>query len=343
MNERCERALETLRGLLGTDSELVPTCGPPAAALETALAGCVGREETLLVAVNGFAGRRIVELAAARGIQVRTVTAPETKAWDPAEVLAALDHHSGVSAVAAVHHEAAVGMVNPVGELCLAARERGLLTIVDATASFGACELGVDAAGIDVCVTSLDGLAPPWGIAPIAVSEAAWERALALGAAEATGGLLGWRWLRERGACWEPERAPLAPAALAAMGEALDELGEDGLRARLEAAAAAARTVRQGLRGLGFEPLVDDEVAAPGLTAAATPSGTAPADLLAALHRDGLDCVRPALEVFAARAVRVDHVGASAEPAAVERLLKAVSEHLRSGSAIVARGSGDVV
>lgn len=327
-----ERTLELLRGLLRTKADVVPFLGPAGAAVEAALASCLAPGDVLLVPVNGPDGRRLVQLAGAHGIEVRTITAPETRPWEVADVAAALARHPRASAIAAVHHEAAVGLVNPLAQLGALARERGLLLLADAASSAGGAELDVDGWGIDVCVTAADAcLGGPAGIAPVSVGARAWERIV-----ERRGrrpgrylDLATWRWARAQWGAWSPDpEATAPPSGLTALGNALERLHARGLDAELARNADAAVALRRGLRALGLEPLVADEAASPAVTAVALPDGVDPVDLRAAAwHGDGVR-LAPAREVFAARAVRVFHWGEAAEPSAVHRVLDALHAHL---------------
>jgi aspartate aminotransferase-like enzyme len=86
-----------------------------------------------------------------------------------------LDEHPDISVLSLVHAESATGILNPLEDIVRLARERGVLTVVDAVASIGGHALNVNADGIDIVVIGPQkALAGPTGVSAISVSDRAW-------------------------------------------------------------------------------------------------------------------------------------------------------------------------
>jgi aspartate aminotransferase-like enzyme len=230
-----------------------------------------------------------------------------------------------------VHHETDLGLINPIGEICGLARERGVLTVVDAVSSLGGVAIEMDDWGIDVCVTVANKcLGGPVGVAPVAVGGRGWE-AVDDGRPKAAGWYLNlstWRRYLETLGDWHPHPATMPTSAIAALGVALDEILEAGLEAHLARQAAAAGRTRDGLRELGFEMLVADGWASPVTTAAWLPPGMDAADYQRWLGERHRLLVGGGLGELAGRLLRVSHMGAASDPAVVDTFLRATADYL---------------
>jgi cysteine desulfurase/selenocysteine lyase len=98
-----------------------------------------------------------------RQTTVRFVDCPSHRPLDPDVVRRALDHHR--PKVLAVHHASNVtGIVQPVAALSALARERGVLTVVDAAQSAPHLALDVDRLGADFLAFSAHKLLGPKGV-----------------------------------------------------------------------------------------------------------------------------------------------------------------------------------
>src|SRR5262249_6800299 len=154
-------------------------------------------------------------------------------------------------AFAVVHHETSLGLLNPVAELCPAARRLGLLTVVDAVASLGGVPLEMDAWAIDLCAgVGNKGVGAPVGVAPIAVGRRGWG-AGADGRRKRAGWYLNlatWRRYHEMWGTWHPSPTTMPTNALVALDTALEEVMARGLEAHHARLAQAAGRVREGLR-----------------------------------------------------------------------------------------------
>ena len=165
-----------LRVMYGTEPEAFTALlgGSGSLGMEAGFANLVEPGDTVLVCANGSFGRRMAEMAARYGANVRLVTAPLGEAIQPEAVAAQLD---GVRMVALVHGETSTGVLNPVEEIAEVVRDSGSLFSVDTVATAGMRPFGMAALAVDYAYTgSQKCLSAPPGLAPIAVSERAFSR-----------------------------------------------------------------------------------------------------------------------------------------------------------------------
>ena len=321
----------SLRKVFKTDGDVLLLFAPGTAAIETCFASTLSRGDEVIVAANGLFGDRMVDVAAAIGLQVHLVSVDGYTVVEPEALEEVLRRHPRARAFGVVHHETSLGLANPVRELCQVAAERGLLTVVDAVSSLGGMDLEVDEWGIDLCVGVANKcLGGPIGIAPLAVSERAWA-AVDDGRPKAAGWYLNlhtWRRFGDMWASWHPHPTTMPTGTLEGLAHAVEVVLSTGLEAHKARQAAAAARVREGLRELEFEMLVPDEYASPVCTAVRARPGMDVEDYLHWLrHEHGLR-LGGGIGKLTGQIFRVGHMGRAAEPDVVDAYLKATAEYL---------------
>lgn len=303
---------DRLAALLGTRNDVVLVQAEAVVALEAA-ATSLGRPG--LVALNvvtslygawfgGWlrrAGATVVDLPAAPG---RPVTAKD--------VAGALDATPGIGLLSLVHAESATGILNPLAEIMALAKAQGILTVVDAVASFGGHPVPVDTLGIDVAVVgpqkTLGGQA---GCSAVSISPRAWDAMHAPGEAPS---ILSLGDLRATGRGALPGTP--SPIEFHALAATLDRVEAEGLDALIARHAAAARAMRAGVAALGIPLWVPAEAASNLVTAGPVPEGHSAADLVRALP-PGNSLIAPGVGPAGDRLVRLNHTGPRACPAVV--------------------------
>jgi 2-aminoethylphosphonate-pyruvate transaminase len=229
--------------------------GSGTAAVEATVCSAVPRDRALLVVDNGVYGDRLVRIARAHGIPVETLTYDFTTPVPPADVTAALRARPEISHVAVVHHETTTGLLNPVAEVARAAAALDRRLIVDAMSSLFGEALDCRQAGIDFVTASankcLQGVP---GISFVLARRSALER-LAGQPPRSVYLDLHNHWVTQ-----ERDNTPFTPAVqvLHAMREALVELEEEGVPARIARYAESCRVLREGMARLGFDILVPE-------------------------------------------------------------------------------------
>ena len=107
-----------------------------------------------LIAANGFFAARLVEQAARNGIAHRVLERPADRPLDPGDIDGALAASPELRWLYVVSHETRAGLKNPLTEIGAAARRRGVAVAADVVSSAFAYPIDVEAAGLDLAVTS---------------------------------------------------------------------------------------------------------------------------------------------------------------------------------------------
>ena len=145
--ELMEEVQELLRYAWQTDNRLtIPMSGTGSAAMEATLANTVEPGDKVLVAVMGYFGLRLVDMAGRYRAEVATIERPWGEAFTLAEIEAALAAHQP-AILAMVHAETSTGVCQPmegIGELC---RRHDCLLLLDTVTSLGAVPVFLDALG----------------------------------------------------------------------------------------------------------------------------------------------------------------------------------------------------
>ncbi|MGZ4178373.1 MAG: pyridoxal-phosphate-dependent aminotransferase family protein [Solirubrobacteraceae bacterium] len=241
--------------------------------MECGLAHLLEPGDTAIVGVNGFFGRRIVEIVNRLGANVVEVPADWGDHVPNDQLLAKLDEHPDARLVCVVHAETSTGVRHPLAELGAALRDRDVLLMADCVTSLGGIELRFDDWGIDFAYScSQKCVGAPPGLSPVAVS----DRALARIAARSHPvpysidlSLLKKYWV-DRPLTYHHTTPVLQ---IYALHEALREVAIEGLDARWARHMDAGRYLQDEVRSRGLELLAEPEFQLPQLTAVRVPDG----------------------------------------------------------------------
>src|ERR1700760_357574 len=241
--------------------------------MEAGLAHLLEPGEVAIVGVNGFFGRRVVEIARRLGAEVVQVDADWGQHVPNDRLLEALDAHPGARLVCVVHAETSTGVQHPLAELGAALRDRDVLLMADCVTALGGIEVDVDGWGIDYaysCTQKCIG-APP-GMSPVAVSDRALERIAARTHPVSYSfdfQLLHDYWIK-RPLVYH-HTAPILH--IYALHEALREVAVEGLEARWDRHLDAGRYLQEQIHARGLELLAEPDHQLPQLTAVRVPDG----------------------------------------------------------------------
>jgi aspartate aminotransferase-like enzyme len=173
-----KRTSEQLRWLHQTSGDVLALCGSGTAAMEAGIVNVLSRGDRVLCGDNGKFGERWVKLAKAYGLDVQVIRAEWGQPLDPEAFRAALeaDTARAIRAVILTHSETSTGVINDLETIAGHVRAHGTaLTIADCVTSLGACDVPMDAWGLDVVGSgSQKGYMMPPGLAFVAMSERAW-------------------------------------------------------------------------------------------------------------------------------------------------------------------------
>jgi len=261
---------ELFADLFQTRNDILLLSGSGTSGMEAAVGNLIGRDETIVTIVNGKFGERFRDIGERYG---RTV--PVESLWgyplDLDAAAAALEN--GADAIAMVHNETSVGMLNPAEEVGKLARKHDALFIMDGITSIGGTEVLVDRWGVDIAILgSQKCIGAPPGLAAVSVSERAFEKM------EDVQNPPYYLDLKEHRKSAKKGQTPYTPSIplFYAVQEALRIAHEEGLTARMKRHAAGAAAVRAAADAMGIEmfPQLDEKSRySDTVTAMKVPSG----------------------------------------------------------------------
>ncbi len=302
------------------DSVPLVLAGSGTTAVEAMLQSFVPRNGQVLVLVNGVYGERMVAMLAAQGKRARVLASD----WGQELPLHTIKQNlSDIDAIAIVHHETTTGRLNPLTAVAELAAETQIPLLVDAVSSFGAEALpqvpglmAAFAATANKCLHGVPGasfvladprlLKRPSGASSLVLDLCRYQ--------DASLGL----------------PVPFTPAvhALYALEEALQEFQEQGgLEGRYRLYQARSQLIREGLRTLGFQPLLADQDSSICLSAFLLPSGISYQALHDDVKKHGF-IVYAGQGGLAGEILRVAFLG-DLPLEALQRFLSHVQSHLR--------------
>ncbi|HTU96001.1 MAG TPA: aminotransferase class V-fold PLP-dependent enzyme [Solirubrobacteraceae bacterium] len=241
--------------------------------MECGLAHLLEPGDTAIIGVNGFFGRRIVEIAGRLGANVVKVEADWGEHVSNDALLEALEQHRDARLMCVVHAETSTGVRHPLAELGAALRGHDVLLMADCVTSLGGIELRFDDWGLDFAYScSQKCVGAPPGMSPVAVSDRALGRIAARThplpyAIDLT--LLQKYWV-QRPLAYHHTTPVLGVYAL---HEALREVALEGLDARWARHEDAGRFLQDEVRSRGLELLAEPDYQLPQLTAVRVPEG----------------------------------------------------------------------
>jgi alanine-glyoxylate transaminase/serine-glyoxylate transaminase/serine-pyruvate transaminase len=265
---------QLLRFVFQTENELtVPVSGTGSAGMEAALCNFIEPGDNVLVAVLGYFGERMVEMAGRYGAQVDRIDRPWGEAFDPDEIKAALSQKK-YKLLALVHAETSTGILqHGIAEIATAAHDNGALVVMDTVTSLGGMPVEIDAWGVDVAFSGTQkSMSAPPGLAPLTISPRAREvlrnRSVPVGNWYLDLSLLENYWGSER---TYHHTAPIN--ANYALREALRMVAEEGLEERFARHRTNAEALWAGLEDLDISLFVPEENRLTTLTTAVIPPG----------------------------------------------------------------------
>jgi len=261
INSRVQKELVTIAG--GNDEEhvCVPVQGSGTFAIEATLGTLVPDNGKLLVLVNGAYGTRMLKIAEYARREHVDLSTPEDTPPSPEAVDAVLKADADITHVAVVHCETTSGILNPIQEIAQVVRGHDRRLIVDAMSSFGAIPVSVTQLDCDALVASsnkcLQGV-PGVGYAIMKKS--------ALAQCEGNAHALSLDLYDQHRAMAANGQWRFTPPThvLASFDQAIREHGEEGgVEGRHKRYSENCHVLIRGMRKLGFEPLLPDELQAP--------------------------------------------------------------------------------
>jgi len=318
-----------LRYLFKTNNEMtLPISGTGSAGMEAALCNFIEPGDSVLIAVNGFFGERLAEIASRYGAQVDRLERPWGQIFTPAEVDRALGKKR-YKLLAMIHGETSTGTMQiQVDEIAATAHRHGALLVLDTVASLGGVPVDVDGWDVDICYSgSQKCLSAPPGLAPITVS----QRAVDVLHARKTP-VANW-YLDLTGIIryWgdQPAYHHTGPANMIfALREALRLVVEETIDAQTARHRANAEVLWVGLEELGLPPLVPLDYRLASLTTPQIPDDIDEAGIRAHLLHDLNIEIAGGFGPLAGKIWRIGLMGFSSRAEHITLLLAALQKAL---------------
>ncbi len=235
-------------------------------AVEATIGSVVPPQGKLLVVDNGAYGARITKIADYLKIAAHVIRQSEIEAADLNRMEEVLNTDPAITHIAVVHCETTTGMLNPAKEVGDLARRYGKTYILDAMSSFGGIPMSIPDIGAHYLVSSankcIQGV-PGFGFIichrPTFEPTKGFARSLSLDIYDQ------WYEMEHKGGKW---RFTSPTHVVRAFIQAMDELeAEGGIPARHARYRENQRLLSEGMRRIGFKPLLDDAIQSPFITA----------------------------------------------------------------------------
>ena len=319
-----------LRPIFGTqNASTLAISGTGTAGMEACLVNLLEPGDVALIAVGGYFGARLVDIAGRCGARVIAV---EHEWGRPADIAALRKAAAGqrVNLLGVVHAETSTGVRQDLAPVAELARELGALLVVDAVTSLGCLPVELDRHGVDAAYScSQKGLSCVPGLSPVSFSARALER---IGARKRKVAsfyldleLLLRFWAGERG-----YHHTISSNLIAALHEAARLVQVEGLDARFARHERIGAALRTGLRAMGLSLFVGDADALPQVTAVNIPAGVDDLRVRKRLLGEFGVEISGGLGAQKGRLWRIGMMGGGANPRHVMIVLDALAQSLRA-------------
>ena len=269
-------AVKLLRFLFRTENEITfPISATGMAGMDASFNNFLESGDVVVIGVNGFFGERMVDIASRCGAEVVRLDVEWGRIVESEAIEAALKSRKRVKLLALVHAETSTGVLQPLAEASRLAKQYGALLLVDAVTSLGGHELAVDDWGIDICYSgSQKCIGCPPGLSPFTASKAAQDilerRASKTPTFALDISMLARYWV-PRDSRFYHHTVPIC--MLYALHEALVQIVEEGLEARIQRHLRHGTALQAGLEAMGLTLYAQAGHRLSTLTTVGIPSG----------------------------------------------------------------------
>lgn len=294
-----------LAALFGTTQPVLPLCASGTGAMVAAVNNLFAPGEKVLVIEGGKFGERWTDICNNGGVIPVQLKVEWGKVVDPLDIEAALDADKDIRGVLVQYSETSTGVQHPVRAIGRVTSSRQALLVVDGISAVSISPCPMDAWGVDCLLTgSQKGLMLPPGLALIALSEKAWQKAEKVPSRDFYFNLL-----KERESNLKGQTSFTSPVSLlVGLGESLRMFAETGLENLYRKQWAMTMMARASVEAMGLELFAGDNFAW-GLTSVLLPSGMDSVQLLAfASERYGV-VMAAGQDAYKNRMVRIGHMG----------------------------------
>ncbi|MGD0072960.1 MAG: alanine--glyoxylate aminotransferase family protein [Candidatus Binataceae bacterium] len=301
-----DSARERLKPLFGTSEEVIILAASGTGAMESAVTNLLAAGDSAIFVNGGKFGERWGKILASHGMAGHEIKVEWGRAVRPEQVEDAIRAHPEARAVLLQASETSTTAVHPVDKIGAITRKRDTMLIVDGVTSVGVFEQKMDEWGIDALVTgSQKALMLPPGLAMIALSKRAWERANKLPTPRFYFDLR-----RELKAQREEHTTAYTPAVSLILGlnKSLEMIEAETLPAVYARHRVMAEATRAAAPALGLRLLAPDNPA-PGVTGILTPEGLDGGKLVKYMRDDLGVTIQGGQDQMKGKLARFGHMG----------------------------------
>lgn len=266
------------------DYTVVIFTGCGTAAQESAIVSTVSNNKGLLVISNGVYGERMAETA--RIYKIKTVE--DRYQWghlpDIDRIRNVLENEKDIEVVAAIHHETTTGVLNPVDRIGKLCREYNKIFFADTVSSLGGEHIDFYKDNIDICIGTTNKCLHSFpGISFVIFRKDLLEH---IKKVTPRSGFLDLNLYIDDN---YGEKVPHTPSVqiMYAFDEALDELMDEGYENRVKCYHERSRFLRAGIKELGLQLYLPEEVFSNSITSVCLPDGFTYKDLHSELRKMG--------------------------------------------------------
>lgn len=322
---------QSLRTVFRTANELtLAVSGTGSAGMEACLANVVEPGDKALIAVGGYFGGRLAEVARRLGATVVEIEYEHGQALDPQRIVESLRQHGDARVVAVVHAETSTGVRQPLEDIGAAVARTDAVLVADCVTSLGGIPVEVDVWKIDAaysCSQKCVGMVS--GLSPITFSSKAMAR-IARRSRPVSSFYLGMDVLAAQ---WDARRIyhhTACSTLLYGLREALRLALEEGLEKRWQRHQQAADLLVARIEALGCRRFAARQHCLPMLTTVRPPEGVDTLAVRGRLLREHSIEIGTGLGQWRDKLWRVGLMGYNAQPSTVDTLCGALERCLRS-------------
>ena len=241
-------------------------CGSGTISMDICLNSLLPADKKVLVIDNGAYSRRAVEICEYYGLPHIDLRMPMDSLPDLKKIEEVLQENPDIALVYTTHHETGTGLLNPVREIGALVHKYNALFVVDTTSTYAMRPIDIAADEIDFCMASAQkGIMGMTGLSFVIGKKAAIEASASYPKRSYYCNLyMQYAYFKQHG---EMHFTPPVQVIYAAV-QALKEYFEEGEQAKWERHKRVFSAITTGLRELGFQIYMPDEIAS-GLVAAA--------------------------------------------------------------------------
>ena len=296
-----------LQKLFCTGTPVIPLASSGTGAMTAAAFNLFAPGEKVLVATAGYFGERWVDIVRMRGLDPVILRKDAGESFEADEIRSALDADPSIRGVFMQVSETSTGVLHPVKDVAAVTRSRDVLFVADGISAVSISPVDMDGWGIDCLVTgSQKGLMLPPGMAFIALSPRAWERA-----EENRQQCYYFDLIQERANCAKNQTHYTSPISLiVGLHEALTMLFEYGMDNIYKKQWALTQMTRTGLTAMGLDLMVRKEGRYTwGLTSVRMPDGMPAGPVVARAYKDYGVILTAGQGALKDKVLRVAHMG----------------------------------